>query len=177
MYLNKMLVIGLILIGFMHQAQAIPPFQILRTCMDLKPYDDKTSINMLEGEGMAEKSLDGCSDQYDRLYDGHAFGTLTCDNKFYLIVNDKKVDPKFANNMSINPEIKPGYIIQRSLWYKIDRDKESYLCIYAPLSEQGVGSSYNQYYVIEKAFDVQSTPEAYFYFFDKDVVPITSKTL
>jgi len=80
--------------------------------------------------------------------------------------------------MSINPEIKPGtFFTPRAIWYKIDRGKQSYLCIFAPLAEQSVGSAYNQYYIVENAFDVNLNPVLYFYFLDKNIAPITSKTL
>ena len=80
--------------------------------------------------------------------------------------------------MSINPEIKPGVeFTNRALWYKINQDNNNYLCIRAPLAEQGIGATFEQYYIVENAFDLNSTPEIYFYFLDKDVVPITSKTL
>ncbi|MBJ15338.1 MAG: hypothetical protein CMF38_01700 [Legionellaceae bacterium] len=47
----------------------------------------------------------------------------------------------------------------------------------APLAEQGIGATYEQYYIVENAFDLNSIPEIYFYFLNKDVVPIGSKTL
>lgn len=105
-------------------------------------------------------------------------GTLSCDDKFYFLLNDKKVAPGLANNMSVNPEIQPGVeFTTRALWYKIDFEDKEYLCVLAPLSEEGVGSSYKQYYIIEHAFGLNQNPELYFYFFDKNVVPITSETL
>jgi hypothetical protein len=178
MQLIKILIGSLLLIGFTNPVLAAPPFQILRTCMSGKPYNDKITITMIEGAGPADKSLDGCKNQYDRIFQERAFGTLTCQNKFYLVINGKKTDPQLATNMSINPEIKPGTVFTpRALWYKIDQNEKSYLCIFAPLAEQGVGSSYNQYYIVENAFDVNLNPELYFYFLDKNIAPITSKTL
>ncbi len=178
MQITKTMMAVVLLIGWANLAIATPPFQVLRTCMDTKPYNDKITLTMLEGEGTAGKSLEGCEDQYDRLVEGHAFGTLTCHDKFYLVINDKKIDPKLAANLSINPEIKPGtFFTPRSLWYKIDFEERNYLCILAPLSEQGVGAAYNQYYLVENAFDINLSPKLYFYFLDKNVVPITSKTL
>lgn len=178
MQLIKILIGTIILLGFTNSALTSPPFQILRTCMKGEPYNDKITITMIEGAGPADKSMDGCKNQYDRIFQERSFGTLTCQNKFYLVINDKKIDPKLATNMSINPEIKPGTVFtQRALWYKIDQSKRSYLCIFAPLAEQGIGSSYNQYYIVENAFDVNLNPEVYFYFLDKNIAPITSKTL
>ena len=56
-------------------------------------------------------------------------------------------------NMSINTEIDPGILIpDTSLWYKIDYENKSYLCINGPLSQSGVGMATGQYYIIENAF-------------------------
>lgn len=168
----------LISIGFTGITMASPPFQVLQTCINMKPYNEKITINRLEGDGVADKSLPGCQEQYDRILNGHAFGTLNCNDKFYFIINDKKIDPELSHNMSINPEIKPGIeFTNRALWYKINQDNNHYLCIRAPLAEHGIGATFEQYYIVENAFDLNSTPEIYFYFLDKDVVPITSKTL
>ena len=157
---------------------AIPPFQVLRTCIDNEPFEKRSTITEIEGDGYAAKSLDGCEDQYDRTINGHTYGTLRCNDKFYVIINDKKIDPELAENRSINPEIMPGVeFTTRSLWYKIGFENKEYLCILAPLAEQGVGSAHNQYYIIENAFDNKLQPKLYFYFLDKNIAPITSKTL
>ena len=66
-------------------------YSIVGVSMDTKPYNDKITLTMLEGEGAAGKSLKGCKDQYDRLVEGRAFGTLTCHDKFYLVINDDVV--------------------------------------------------------------------------------------
>lgn len=159
-------------------AFAIPPFQILRTCIDGKPYDDKITMLELDDASASDKPFGDCRDQYELKFNGHTYGTLTCNDKFYLIINDKKIDPELVRNMSINPEIKPGVeFTPRAIWYKIDNESKEYLCILAPLAEQGVGSAHNQYYIIENAFNIKLNPELYFYFLDKNIAPITSKTL
>ena len=52
--------------------------------------------------------------------------------------------------------------------------RSTYLCILAPLSESGVGAALSQYYIIENAFNTNAVPSVYYYFFDKDIIPITS---
>jgi len=174
----KMIFVTLILTSFMAPCTALPPFQVLRTCMDLEPYDNKSTITEIDGDGYADKSMEGCQEQYDREINGHIYGTIMCNQKFYFIINDKKIDPALADNRSINPEIKPGVeFTTRSLWYKIAYENKEYICIYAPLGEQGTGASRVQYYIIENAFDKKLMPQLTFYFFDKNIVPITSKTL
>jgi len=178
MQVIKTFSIMFMLANFINPCLAMPPFQVLRTCIDLSPYDTKSNISLLDGSGLADQSLVGCKDQYDRIFNGHVYGTLTCDDKFYFIINDKKLDPELADNFSINPEIKPGVeFTTRASWYKIDYENIEYLCIRAPLAEQGIGGAYNQYYIVENAFANKLTPELYFYFLDKNIAPITSKTL
>ncbi|MBJ16533.1 MAG: hypothetical protein CMF38_07915 [Legionellaceae bacterium] len=178
MQIKKSIIIISILIFLINSSIAAPLFQILQTCINNKPYNDMVTITKLPNEGAADQRLDGCEEQYEFIFNAHTYGTVICNNKFYLIVYDTKIDPKLANNRSINPEIKPGVeFTPRAIWYKIDYKHKAYLCILAPLTEQGIGSSYNQYYVIENAFDASSTPKLYFYFLDKNIAPITSKTL
>lgn len=168
----------LLVAGSISSTLASPPIPVLRTCIDNTPYNDKVSLSELDGDGFSDESMDGCEEQYDREVDGRLYGSLSCNDKFYLIINDKKIDPELANNMSVNPEIKPGVeFTTRSIWYKIAFEDKQYACIVAPLAEQGVGAAYTQYYIIENAFDDTQNSELYFYFFDKNIVPITSKNL
>ena len=178
MQIIKIIFSMVIVLGIATPCLAIPPFQVLRTCIDNKPFENRGKITRINGEGYADKSLEGCEEQHDRRINGNVYGTLRCNDKFYLIINDKKIDPELAENRSINPEIMPGVeFTTRSLWYKIVFENNEYLCILAPLAEQGVGSAHNQYYIIENAFDNKLQPKLYFYFLDKNIAPITSKTL
>ncbi len=80
--------------------------------MDGKPNDDKTTILELEDANAADKPLDGCVGQYGLELNRHTYGTRTC--------NDKKLDLELANNMSINPEIKPGVeFTPRAIWHTL----------------------------------------------------------
>lgn len=175
MQLIKTLFFSFLLIGVVVPVLATPPFQILRTCMDNKPYNNKIKLTRLDGDGLADKPLEGCQEQYERSINGHMYGTATCDDKFYLLINDKKYDPTLAENYSINPEIKPGVEFSKETWWQVDSENQAYLCIYAALSDSGIGAAYNQYYIIENPFGINS--KLYYYFFDKNVVPIGSKTL
>lgn len=154
------------------------PFETLRTCMELKPYNNSIKFTALEDNGLATVNETNCEDQYNRGFNGHVYGTVTCDDTLYLIVNDKKIKLNTAINKSINPEIKPGLpIFITSEWYKIDQDNQSYLCIQSALSESGSGSSLSQYYIVENAFALNAPPIIYYYFFNKDIIPITSEHL
>jgi len=165
--------IGLFLLN---QGYAEPPFETLRSCIDLKPKSSSIKITSLEDDGVAEVNENNCYGQYDRKFNGHLYGTVTCNDVFYLIINGKKIKLDNAINKSVNPEIKPGLPFSiRALWNKIDQNGESYLCIEDSLSESGVGAAHNQYYIIENAFEENSVPIIYYYFFYKDIIPITSE--
>lgn len=160
------------------QSYGEPPFESLRTCIDTKPYNESIKLTRLEGEGPSKVNDGHCKDQYDREYEGHVYGTVSCDDSFYFIINDQKISPEKAINKSINPEIKPGYpLTKRALWYKIDQGNKSYLCIEDSLSESGAGGSQSQYYLVDNAFEPKTTPIIYYYFFEKNIVPITSEHL
>tara|TARA_Y100001968_G_C19451616_1_gene769078 strand:- start:7621 stop:8145 length:525 start_codon:yes stop_codon:yes gene_type:complete len=162
---------------FVQSVYANPLYEVLQTCIKGTPYNHKMTIQEIEGVGPADKPLDGCENQYDRIFQGKAFGVLTCNENFYFIINDRKVNPRHAQNYSINPEIKPGVEFTSSIWYRIEYKKRAYLCIFSSLSEHGVGAAYNQYYLVENAFSSDINPKLYYYFFDKNIVPIDSKTL
>lgn len=167
----------MILSGMTVTCFASPSYEVVNTCINTEPYKHKSTIERLEGGGYEEKILEGCEDQFDLLLNGFRYGSVRCNDKFYLIIRDKKIDPAKAENNSINPQIKPGVEFSiRSLWYKIGFENKEYLCIYAPLSEQGAGASRNQYYIIENAFDARLDPKLYFYFFDKDIAPVFNES-
>lgn len=162
----------------LNQSYAEIPFETLRSCIDHKPKNESIKLTDLDREGVSEINEPNCEDQYNRRYKGHLYGTVTCNDTFYLIINDKKIKLDTAINMSINPEIKPGYPFSiRSFWTKIDQNNKSYLCIQSALAESGTGSALSQYYIIENAFDSAAIPVVYYYFFEKDIVPITSEHL
>ena len=163
---------------FLNQSYAEPPFEILRSCIDLKPKNTSITLTELVDGTVAKVNENNCENQYSETFNGHLYGMLTCGDVFYLIINDQKIKASTAINMSVNPEIKPGFIFSnRALWHKIDQDNKSYLCIQSAITESGVGAAYSQYYIIENAFKENTVPIVYYYFFNKDIIPITSEHL
>jgi len=157
---------------------AEPPFEILRSCIDRKPQNSSVTLTELVNGIVSEFNEPNCEDLFSETYEGHVYGMVTCNDIFYLIINDQKIQASSAINMSINPEITPGNIFtNRAVWFKIDQNNKSYLCIQAALTESGTGSGLGQYYIAENAFEPQAVPSVYYYFFDKDIIPITSKHL
>ena len=177
MFITRVLpiVVGLFCLN---SGYADPPFEILRSCIDLKPQNPSITLTELVNGFVSEVNEPNCEDLFSETYEGHVYGMVTCNDIFYLIINDQKIQASTVINMSINPEIPPGFIFtNRAMWHKIDLNNKSYLCIQAALTESGTGSWMRQYYIAENAFEPQATPTVYYYFFEKDIIPITSKHL
>lgn len=175
MFITRILSILMGLV-FLNQSYSKPPFEILRSCIDLKPRNSAITLTELVDGTVSKVNEANCENQYSETFNGHLYGMVTCNDIFYLIINDQKVQANTAINMSVNPEIKPGNIFtNRAMWHKIDQNDTSYLCIQAALTESGIGAAYSQYYIIENAFNTNTAPSVYFYFFEKDIIPITSK--
>lgn len=169
------ILVGLLLLNHSYSQ---PPFEILRSCIDLKPQNSAITLTRLLDGTVSKVNETNCEDQFSLTYNGHLYGMVTCNDIFYLIINDKKIKASTAINMSVNPEIEPGYIFtNRAMWHKIDQNNESYLCIQAALTESGAGSAFSQYYIIENAFNSNVVPSVYYYFFEKNIMPITSPHL
>lgn len=47
------------------------------------------------------------------------------------------------------------------------------ICIDAPLSSSGDGANVHQYYIVENAYN-SNTPIINYYFFNRDIMPMTS---
>ena len=168
------LIIGLLLLNPIYSSTI--PFEILRSCIDLKPKNDSIKMTRLLDGLVSEENEEHCEDQFGQQFNNHYYGMVTCGDVFYLIIKDQKIRADNSINMSINPEIQPGLIFSnRAFWTKIDQDNKSYLCIDAALTESGTGSHLSQYYIVDNAFDPKEAPVVYYYFFEKNIIPITSE--
>jgi len=153
-----------------------PSFEVLRSCIDEKPYNNNVAISSRDNGSYAENHEKNCEEPFEVNFDNKIFGTVRCNDKFYLVVNNHKINLEKAENMSVNPEIKPGIVYPTDTsWLKIDFKNQSFLCLNGPISRAGAGSNIGQYYIIENAFINKVTPTIYYYFFDKDIIPITSE--
>jgi len=152
-------------------AIATPPVEVLSSCKKSKAVTSAVIFTkMISPGGAAAES--GCEDHYERTEGNFTYGAIVCD-KPYLIINKTRLDLTQAENMSVNRAVKPGPIYITSSWSKIEFDNQAYLCVSEPLGQSGIGASKEQYYIIENAFN-KNTPIVYFYFFDQDVMPITT---
>lgn len=162
----------------LNQSHSEPPFEVLRSCIDLKPKNAFITLTELVDGVVAKTNEANCENQFSETFNGHLYGMVTCKNDFYLIFNDQKIQASRAINKSVNPEIKPGIIFSNcALWHKINQNTKSYLCIQAALTESGTGSSLTQYYLVENAFIPRTVAAVYYYFFEKNIMPITREHL
>ena len=168
---------GLMSVFFIQTGLSQPPYEILKSCIDGKPLNSNITLSPLSGGGFTSTTEKDCDERYNINFENQKFSYISCNDKDYLIISGKKLLLDTSVNMSINPEIKPEILYPHlSSWMKLDYESQSYLCIAGPLSQSGSGANTPQYMIIENAFN-KMDPVGYYYFFDKDIVPITSKNL
>lgn len=166
---------GLVSLLILPSSFAQPPFEVLRSCVDEKPYNSKVTIHIKDDGSYANISEKNCEELFEVSFDNKIYGSVRCADIPYLVVNDQKINLEKAENRSVNPEIKPGILYPTDTsWSKIDFENRSYLCLNGPISRSGTGSNIGQYYIVENAFEINIAPTIYYYFFNKDIIPITS---
>lgn len=168
--LPSYLIIGFFL-GF--NAFATPPVEVISSCKNGKADHPSVTFTKLEGPyAAAEES--GCDDHMETHEAGITYGGIFCGTTSYLIINSTRLDLDTAVNNSINPAIKPKHRIPFTAnWSKIEFNSNAYLCLAMSLSDSGVGAGISQYYIVENAYNL-NPPTVYFYFFDKDIMPVSS---
>ncbi len=155
---------------------AKPPFEVLRSCIDEEPKNVNVTITDIDNGSYSAILEKHCVEQFEISFNREYYGSVICNDKRYLIIASQKISLETAENMSINSEIKPGILYpDDSSWLKIDFHHKSYLCINGPISRSGTGSAIGQYYVVENAFEKTVMAKIYYYFFNKDIIPITSE--
>lgn len=170
MYIEKISIYlgSLFIFGILH---AMPPVEVIQSCKNNNPANKSVIMTEIEGIGYNKDSEPNCKNQFDTEIDGKFYGSVTCDDKPYLIIADHKVELESANNYSTNPAIKPTTAIaQVAGWWKIiDSKKHSYICIESPLSNTGTASNAYQYFIVEDPFNLKkSNYDVFFYFFEKN---------
>lgn len=123
------------------------------------------------------KSTDepNCNQHYEASINNFDFGHITCNDVTSLIFNGNRYALSSAVNYSANPSIEPGIsgILALSNWWKIEYNNIAYFCLNTPLSPSGDGDNVLQHYLVENVFN-NGTPALYFYFFNKNIDPISS---
>lgn len=165
--------LSIIILGMINSmiVMAMPPVEVLSSCKNEKAINAPVIMTKLKTPGGANDPQ--CDDHYQRREGDITYGMITCQHEPYLIVNESRLKLSSAKNYSVNPSIKPGAPISIiSNWSSIKFANQSYLCINDPLSESGQGATRTQYYIIENI--TSGTPVVNYYFFDKDIMPLTS---
>lgn len=158
--------IGYILLMISVSCHSTPPYEILRSCIDLKPKTSSIVMKDIDNGTYATQENEGCRNQFEINFENSLFGSVNCNNENYLIINGKRSNIKSAIKMSVNPSVKPNYILpDSSQWYKIDLESKSFLCINGPISDTGATAAIGQYFIIENAFSKNETPIIYCYYF------------
>ncbi|KTC65753.1 Uncharacterised protein (plasmid) [Legionella adelaidensis] len=167
---------GILSVFFIQQVFSQPPYEIIKSCVNSKPANPSITITLLDGGGFSEHAEKNCDEPYVIRFENKKISYVSCDDKDYLEISGKKLFLSESVNMSVNPEVKPEVLYpQLSSWMKLDSNSQSYVCISGPLSQSGAGANTPQYLIIENAFNSNVAPIAYYYFFNKDIIPITSR--
>jgi hypothetical protein len=152
---------------------AMPPYKVLQSCREQKPFTDKITYKELDGGHFTNANdIDPSCD--DKIYnigetEDEYFQYRSC-KKDYLVIHGNDVDLTKATNLSVTGVVYPHYLIPHvSSWSKITYENQAYLCIESPLSQVGYGAANLQYYIAEHAFDQDAPSVLYFYFFNKDI--------
>lgn len=155
-------------------AVAIPPVEVIDSCKNLTAANSLvTMTKLIPPDGLGDDEPD-CIDHYESKINNLHYGYITCNNQTSLIINGSRINLNKSVSHSINPSIKPeGDISLFSNWWKIEFNKIDYLCLDVPLSTSGDGANIYQYYIVENAYK-SGTPTVHYYFFNKDVMPLTS---
>jgi hypothetical protein len=162
-------------LSWSYAAWSTPAVEIVQSCKNQKPANASIVITELMQAGVIPDAGAGCEDLFEFKFNDHKYGSVICNNDPYLIIADRKYKLNVAENLSINPAIKPDTpLLLTSEFWKIDKNNESFLCILSPLDQSGAGASRIQYYIVENAFHPTLPVKMYFYFFDKDVSSLTS---
>ncbi len=150
------------------------PVEVIASCKNGKSARPSVTLKNLTAPAGLGDDEPNCMNHFESNEDGVSIGSIICDDQNYLIINKERINLNTAINHSINPSVKPGADIDpTSEWYKIIFNEENYLCINVPLSSSGDGANISQYYIVENAFN-QKKPILNYYFFNKEVSPISS---
>jgi len=154
---------------------ATPPVEVISSCKNQQPVNSSVIMTKLSSPNGIEDVEQGCIDHYESAINNFTYGNITCNEETSLIIKGNRYNLSSSINSSVNPSITPqGDISPMSNWWKIDFSNISYVCIDAPLSPSGDGANIHQYYIVENAYNI-NTPIINYYFFDKNIMPLTLK--
>lgn len=156
-------------------AAADVPVEVIGSCKNAKAVNSAVTLTKLVApEGLGDDET-GCLNHAETTVGTFNFGSIICNGENYLILKSNRINLNTAQNHSVNPSIAPGAdIAPGSDWSKITFNNNEYLCIDIALSPSGEGGDVSQYYIVENAYNT-STPILHFYFFNRDIMPLTSK--
>jgi hypothetical protein len=162
-------------LGIFHLGWSTPSVEIIQSCKNSKPANASITVTRLLHPDVRDDAEAGCEDKYALDFNNHIYGSVTCNNEPYVFFDSQKIKLNAAENLSINPSVKPDDLPLpiTTDWWKIDKNDASFACILTSLSDSGVGAGRLKYYIIENAFSENGEKKIYFYFFDRDVMPLS----
>ncbi|KTD48049.1 hypothetical protein Lrub_1497 [Legionella rubrilucens] len=168
---NLMIILGAMSSNFVFAD--LPP-EVIGSCKQHKAVNSSVAyIKIDHPEGLGDDEP-GCLNHAESTENSLNYGSIICNDGNYLILKGSRINLNTAQNHSVNPSISPGAdIAPGSDWSKITFNNTDYLCISTPLSPSGDGGDVEQYYIVENAYN-SSTPIIHYYFFNQEIMPMTS---
>jgi hypothetical protein len=150
------------------------PAEVIGSCKNAKAVNSSVTMTKLAPpQGLGDDET-GCLNHFESTVNSFNYGSIICNNENYLILKSTRINLNTAQNHSVNPSVTPGAdIAPGSSWAKIAFNNNEYLCIDTALSPSGNGDNVSQYYIVENAYN-SSTPIIHYYFFNRDIMPMTS---
>ena len=168
--------LSLLFLGILVAQTAISevPVEVIGSCKNAKAANSSVTVSeLISPEGLGDNERD-CLNHFESTKGTFNFGSIICNDENYLILKSSRINLNTAQNHSVNPSYTPGAdIAPTSDWLKIVFNNHEYLCISVPLSPSGDGANVSQYYIVENAFN-SSKPILHYYFFNRDIMPMTS---
>ncbi|KTD76554.1 hypothetical protein [Legionella waltersii] len=150
------------------------PVEVIGSCKNAKAVNPSVTVSELISPAGLGDDETGCLNHFESTKGTFNFGSIICNDENYLILQSSRINLNTAQNHSVNPSYTPGAdIAPTSDWLKIIFNNLEYLCISVPLSSSGDGASVSQYYIVENAFN-SSKPILHYYFFNREIMPMTS---
>lgn len=145
-----------------------PTMDVVDSCHNGEPVSKSVKLKELAGVAPVSKLFPNCNEQYQVSYYGKIYGYATCEDKQYLIVDGVKFLAENSINYSINKGIAPGDAMSAgsTIFYGLEKNGESYVCIATPLFDSGKLAKYMVFYLISSSPQIKG-PEVGFYFLDK----------
>lgn len=172
--LLKFLLLGFMLYPFGYSLAGLPK-NVIESCKKGSASDNSIVVTDIGNLGLVRDSNGKCNNHYLTEYKGKYYGFITCNDKPYFIIHEKKYAIADAVLESEKP-YEPSLAILRdgTYWLKIDDSQRTYLCVRGPSDdfggEKNRSIALSQFYIAANAFDKNEPVKLYFYYYHPELL-------